>query len=110
MPYKAKKIVLPWKPRTVAKTTEHGNWSNTNFYHSKEWRALRAQKKEINPYCEECSEKKGIKKKMYYVDHIKTIKDGGPRLSLNNLRSLCKPCHHRKTGKEVRARAAKRGS
>jgi 5-methylcytosine-specific restriction protein A len=31
------------------------------------------------------------------VDHIIAIVDGGSRLDLNNLQSLCKPCHSRKT-------------
>lgn len=31
------------------------------------------------------------------VDHIKEIKDGGSKLSLDNLQSMCLPCHNLKT-------------
>jgi 5-methylcytosine-specific restriction endonuclease McrA len=38
------------------------------------------------------------------VDHIKEIKDGGDRLSLENLQSMCIPCHNIKTAKEKQHR------
>ena len=84
MPYKAKKLVLPWNNQKPSPRTTHGNWGNTNFYHSKEWRQLRAEKKEMNPYCEECYEQKGKQIKMYYVDHIIAIIDGGLKCCRSN--------------------------
>lgn len=39
------------------------------------------------------------------VDHITPIRDGGERLALDNLQSLCRRCHDAKTGEDVRKRA-----
>jgi 5-methylcytosine-specific restriction protein A len=38
------------------------------------------------------------------VDHVVPLADGGARLELGNLQSLCKPCHTAKTNAE-RSRA-----
>ena len=35
------------------------------------------------------------------VDHVMPINAGGARLSVNNMQSLCKPCHSRKTAIDV---------
>jgi 5-methylcytosine-specific restriction protein A len=32
------------------------------------------------------------------ADHIKPIKEGGARLDINNLQSLCRSCHNKKHG------------
>jgi 5-methylcytosine-specific restriction protein A len=34
------------------------------------------------------------------VDHIKPIKQGGAKLSHNNIQSLCHSCHNKKTYEE----------
>ncbi len=69
------------------------------FYQSAEWRAVRKQKLNLNPLCEEC-ERKGKLVKATMVDHIKPIKQGGGALDLNNLQSLCWHCHSSKSAKE----------
>lgn len=40
------------------------------------------------------------------VDHILPIRDGGERLDLDNLQSLCRRCHDAKTVEDVRKRRA----
>lgn len=40
------------------------------------------------------------------VDHIVPIRDGGERLDLNNLQSLCRACHDIKTADDLRRRRA----
>ena len=87
-----------WEPaRSEGKQT--GRTETTNFYRSTAWRKLRAIKISMNPFCELC-EKKGIVKAAKEVDHIKPIRQGGAPLSLDNLQSLCTPCHAAKSAKE----------
>ena len=67
------------------------------FYQSKQWRNLRNYKISENPLCELC-EKENKLVGAIDVDHIIDIKDN-PFLALEyeNLQSLCKPCHSKKT-------------
>ena len=60
------------------------------------WIRIRNFKRKKNPLCEYC-EKKGLVVQMDDVDHI----DGDDsNCSWENLQSLCKSCHSRKTAKE----------
>ena len=68
------------------------------FYHSAVWKKVRKMQLMREPLCVEC------KRVAIVADHIKEIKDGGERLNLENLQSMCKPCHNRKTAKERRGR------
>lgn len=63
------------------------------FYHSKQWRTLRAFKLHSNPLCEICF-KEDITEAATEVHHLMDIKDD-PKLCLviHNLKSLCKTCH-----------------
>ena len=56
------------------------------------WNRLRKIKLYRNPYCEICG------KVATEVDHIVPIRKGGLN-ELDNLQSLCKSCHSRKTAK-----------
>ena len=69
------------------------------FYKSKEWIILRAQQLKLQPFCEECL-KQGKVKRAKIVDHIIPIKQGGAKLDLANLQSLCWSCHSRKSVEE----------
>ena len=69
------------------------------FYKSKEWLILRAQQLKLQPFCEECL-KQGKVKRAKIVDHIIPIKQGGAKLDLANLQSLCWSCHSRKSIEE----------
>lgn len=55
------------------------------------WRQLRLQHLEEHPHCARCG------KRAVVVDHKTPIRKGGARLDPNNLQSLCRGCHGRKT-------------
>jgi 5-methylcytosine-specific restriction enzyme A len=72
------------------------------FYVSPEWRAFRDQLfKERGRRCEDpkCSTPRGPWKQVY-GDHIIEIKDGGAKLSRDNVLLRCGVCHGRKTQDE----------
>ena len=77
----------------------HRDESLDKFYHSKEWKRVRGLKLKHSPVCEECKEKPAV-----IVDHIVEIKDGGSKLDIDNLQSLCRACHNTKTAKERQKR------
>ena len=60
------------------------------FYHSKQWKNTRALVLSENPFCVECGHPAQM------VDHKKAIKDGGAKLDLDNLQSMCNSCHNKK--------------
>ena len=66
------------------------------LYDSIVWKRLRRMKLNLNPVCELC-----LKANRFvtasHVDHIESIESGGEPLSMDNLMSLCHPCHSRKT-------------
>ncbi|QEG26520.1 HNH endonuclease [Gemmata obscuriglobus] len=64
------------------------------------WNRTRAVKLARNPLCEDCDER-GLTCGATEVDHIDGLGPLGPKgHDLDNLRSLCKPCHSRKTVRE----------
>lgn len=69
------------------------------FYKSRKWLRARAEKRKLNPLCEDC-EAEGRLVPMAEVDHVQRIKDGGDRFDLANMRSLCRSCHARKRQRE----------
>lgn len=71
-----------------------------NFYQSDQWRKLRAVKLSNDPLCQHC-EKRGYFVEANEVDHITPIADDKTLiLDYDNLQSLCKSCHSRKTIQE----------
>lgn len=80
-------------PATVRpKTAERG--------YGGRWRRTRAVKLSRHPLCEDC-DRKGITNAATEVDHIDGKGPNGPRgHDLDNLRSLCKSCHSKKTVRE----------
>lgn len=59
------------------------------FYHSKEWKRLRAFYIQKKPVCEECG-----KNMAFEIHHKIPIKnDWDKRLDEKNLKALCKICH-----------------
>ena len=69
------------------------------FYTSKEWRSVRRYQLEHFPLCAECL-KAGRYTPATLVDHIKPIREGGARLDMANLQSLCWSCHSQKSIEE----------
>jgi len=70
--------------------------ADKNFYSSKRWMSVRRLKLSLNPLCEDCYQL-GRVEPAKDVHHRKERKDF-PDLAydLENLQSLCKPCHNGK--------------
>lgn len=49
-----------------------------------------------------------VRKSLWDADHILPVEHGGGACGLDNLQTLCRPCHRRKTAKQARERAAER--
>ncbi|MDD5406000.1 MAG: hypothetical protein PHE73_03540 [Sulfurovaceae bacterium] len=88
--------------KQTAKTYDKTKRVNAKFYHSKEWKEVREIQLKRNPVC--CVD--GCGKPAVIVDHDEEIEDGGCKLCLDNLRSMCISCHNIKTKK---AKAAREG-
>ncbi len=61
--------------------------------------------------CARCPTRSSSLRGAWHVDHIRPLIEAHGDLDywrLPNLATLCHPCHHRKTGEEATARAAKR--
>lgn len=90
------------KNRPWLKTTKQGNRyqkPSSWFYHSSEWKRIRAAKLAKDPYCE-CDNCKGKKIPAQMVDHIRRIEEGGSMTDFNNLQSMTNSCHARKSAIE----------
>ena len=72
---------------------------NQEFYDSTAWRKLSRLYRRLNPLCVDCKAK-GIAKAVQIVDHVIPIEQGGERLAMSNLQSLCIACHNTKTAGE----------
>jgi 5-methylcytosine-specific restriction protein A len=88
------------------KTAEHRHYNryvrddeSKKFYNSARWRQVRVGKMRLNPLCEEC-QRNGQITAGVLVDHIVPWKDGGSKLDLSNLQTLCTACHNKKGLKE----------
>ena len=86
------------KTQTKVYDKDYRDKENDKFYHSREWKRVRRLQLSKFPLCKECLQPAVI------VDHIQEIKDGGAKLSLKNLQSLCRSCHNIKTIKEKQSR------
>ena len=72
-----------------------------SFYMSKEWKVLRLYMLNKYPLCKHCKEK-GKLTSSIDVDHIVDIEDAPEkRLDIDNLQTLCKSCHSKKTMEKV---------
>lgn len=93
----------PFTFHTPKKRYDHHYFRGKHIYSSPQWRALRTQYIGLQPLCEHCT-RRGIATPAHTVDHVKEIEDGGAVYDIDNLQSLCEPCHKIKTGEEKRRR------
>jgi 5-methylcytosine-specific restriction protein A len=68
---------------------------NSSVRYGKSWRKIRNTYLSLHPFCESCL-KQGKYIKATEVHHILPLQHGGTH-DLENLMSLCKPCHSRIT-------------
>jgi len=80
---------------------------HVKFYNSKRWRSLRNYYISMFPLCELC-EKSGFITPGEDVDHKIPMRLGGQWTSIENLQTLCKPCHNRKTARESKKKFIKK--
>lgn len=73
---------------------KYRNKEHDKFYHSAAWKRVRKLQLDKEPFCVECG------KTANTVDHKKAIKDGGAKLDIGNLQSMCGSCHNIKEAKE----------
>lgn len=73
-------------------------------YRSTRWAWLRRVKLGKQPLCVECGDAATD------VDHIQPITQGGAVWALDNLQSMCKSCHGRKTRRENTEKTNAKGS
>ena len=94
-------IAAPKDPRGSARERGYGH----------QWSKLAKMHVQKNPKCVRCGrtfykDEKG-KIQNNTADHIKPMSEGGKRLDVNNLQTLCKPCHGIKTQHDIAARKEK---
>lgn len=76
------------------------------FYNSTEWIKVRTLKLKQSPVCEECL-RQGRIAPAAIADHILPAREyPHHRLRLDNLQSLCRACHNRKTATDRRHRGS----
>ena len=67
-------------------------------YRQAAWRKLRLIKLDNDPLCEKCG------KPAEEVDHKIPVANGGSMYDYDNLQSMCKTCHSKKTNEEKRCK------
>jgi 5-methylcytosine-specific restriction protein A len=77
--------------------------ASRRIYNSKRWKVARSRQLFNHPLCEACLAR-GVETLASEVDHVIPLSQAGDAWSEENLSSLCKPCHDRKSGEEERRR------
>ena len=106
---------MPWSAPTTgserredyAGRVEDGRCSAAARGYDGAWKRVRAWFIRLHPLCAHCLTK-GRVTPVADVDHIVPIAQGGARLDADNLQSLCRPCHRRKTEQDKGKRALNR--
>lgn len=96
MPTAPKQYKPPWAKQSSADTAKAAKQARGgDFYSSRSWRKLRAQKLSRDPLCAWCLER-GKVTAADTVDHVKP-RQTHPELAMewSNLRSCCASCHSR---------------
>lgn len=91
------KCLFHWQAYQERKKQQRKNKESNKWYYRKSWKTIRLNYLQQNPFCEECL-KEGNHVQAIEVDHVHPHQ-GNPELfyDQNNLQSLCKSCHSRKT-------------
>ena len=90
---------MPYAPKTAmqiikASTPNYdGRPSAAARGYDRRWRKVRTMQLGNEPMCADCP---GLATE---VHHVVPLSQGGSRLDLANLMSLCKSCHSRRTGR-----------
>ena len=106
MPKRPKALVMPWakkRPKEFRPEFSSGSRTatdNSELYNSTKWRKFRRLYIVDNPLCEECK-RNGKVTEGKDIDHITPIRFGGEPFDFDNLQTLCKTCHNKKSGREA---------
>ena len=85
------------KQRRAESDKRRTNQADRKFYSTQTWKSIRKSKLIANPFCEQQLSDGTICNAIATdVDHI-TARSADGADTLDNLRSLCHPCHSRKT-------------
>ncbi|MGB0443341.1 MAG: HNH endonuclease [Flavobacteriaceae bacterium] len=76
---------------------------NSVFYNSHKWRKFRKRILAIEPLCRSCKTDNKVTEATV-LDHITPIRQGGAKLSRDNVQPLCSTCHAKKSGQEAHTR------
>lgn len=99
--FRPRRLGKPQKLQRKAYERQPERSEDRKYYQGKTWRQVRAQKLDLNPCCEEC-ERLGIATLAAQVHHVQERKDFPDlALDLDNLESLCLPCHNAKRAKRA---------
>ena len=93
--------------RQVARERDDRRGSSTARGYGSDWQRLRVRKLQADPLCEGCKSQ-GRVSLAEEVDHIvRIVERPDLRLDMDNLQSLCRPCHAAKSAAERSGRLVK---
>ncbi len=103
--HRCEKHPLTYTPK---KRYDHQLHDGKYIYSTARWRRLRDSFIRMHPLCAEC-DRHALVTPGEVVDHVKELKDGGDPWDVDNLMTLCRSCHQKKTGEEVKKRSRNKG-
>ena len=95
-----------WWDKKAKTGNQIGRKERSPLYNTNNWlKTKEAVLIRDNYLCQECLRKNiytqlCVRKYDHAVDHIKPVRQGGNFFDMDNLESLCAPCHNSKSGKE----------
>jgi len=75
---------------------DRGRESASKRGYDRAWRIVKMKHLRRHPLCNRCGSHKELE-----VHHIIPIEEGGARLDMKNLETLCKPCHDKHHGRKA---------